>query len=265
MPKSPPPRLEPDDPRHAEQTNRAFWDGDADDYQAAHGAALTAAAMAWGPFRIPETELQMLGDVTGCDVLEYGCGAAQWSVALAADPTVRVTGLDLSARQLDHAARNRDTAAVAVALVCASATATPFADCSFDVVFCDHGAMSFCDPTATVAEVARLLRPGGRLAFSVSSPLLWWTYDARRDRQTDRLRNAAFGRRSWHVEGGTVDYCVPVGEWLRLFAVHDLVAVDLVEPQVGADAFTTYAGYIDPELATRWPFEQMWKVVKIRR
>ena len=41
----------------------------------------------------------------------------------------------------------------------------PLADSSFDLVFCDHGAMSFCDPAVTLPEVARLLRPGGRFVF----------------------------------------------------------------------------------------------------
>ena len=39
-----------------------------------------------------------------------------------------------------------------------SGEAVPFPDASFDVVFCDHGAMSFGDPYRTVPEVARLLR-----------------------------------------------------------------------------------------------------------
>ena len=46
-------------------------------------------------------------------------------------------------------------------LVQASAEAVPVADASFDIVFCDHGAMNFADPYKTVREVARLLRPGG--------------------------------------------------------------------------------------------------------
>ena len=38
------------------------------------------------------------------------------------------------------------------ALTCASAERVPFRDASFDLVFCDHGAMSFCDPDRTVPE-----------------------------------------------------------------------------------------------------------------
>ena len=66
-----------------EQHNRTFWDADADDYQAAHGEALRSSPLAWGVWRIPEHELGVLGDLNGLDVLEYGCGGAQWSIALA--------------------------------------------------------------------------------------------------------------------------------------------------------------------------------------
>ena len=43
---------------------------------------------------------------------------------------------------------------VHVPLVQASAEAVPLADASFDIVFCDHGAMNFADPYRTVPEVA---------------------------------------------------------------------------------------------------------------
>ena len=60
--------------------------------------------MAWGVWQIPEAELHVLGDVDGRDILELGCGAAQWSIALA-QAGARPVGLDLSDRQLEHARR----------------------------------------------------------------------------------------------------------------------------------------------------------------
>ena len=48
-----------------ERRNREFWDADADDYQAAHATALDRGAEAWGVWRIPESELGVLGDVAG--------------------------------------------------------------------------------------------------------------------------------------------------------------------------------------------------------
>ena len=49
----------------------------------------------WGLWQIPESELGILGDVAGKDVLELGCGAAQWSILLARQGA-RVVGLDNS-------------------------------------------------------------------------------------------------------------------------------------------------------------------------
>ena len=84
-------------------------------------------------------------------------------------------------------------------LVCASGEAVPFADATFDLVFCDHGAMSFCDPDRSVPEVARLLRPGGRLVFSHSTPWPYLTWNPKRERHppaaTLVLRDAALRRR----------------------------------------------------------------------
>ena len=77
-------------PDHAALTdhaarNRTMWDGYSDEYQATHGDDLAASGgYAWGTTQIPESELQILGDVGGRDILEFGCGAAQWSIALAA-------------------------------------------------------------------------------------------------------------------------------------------------------------------------------------
>lgn len=58
--------------------------------------------MAWGVWQIPEAELNVLGDVREKDILKFGCGAAQWSIALA-KAGARPVGLDLSDRQLEHA------------------------------------------------------------------------------------------------------------------------------------------------------------------
>jgi SAM-dependent methyltransferase len=243
----------------AERRNRRFWDRDADAYQDRHGRRLQREARAWGVWRVPDATLRVLDPVDGRDVLELGCGGAQWSIALAADGA-RATGVDQSRAQLAHARRAVDRADVDVALILASAIALPFADASFDIVFCDHGAMSFCDPVESVPEVARLLRPGGLLAFSMTTPLVYLTYDARRDRQTRRLRHRAFGRREWRVGEGTADFCVPTGEWLRLFHAHGLVPEDLVELRAPKGATTTFADFVPYRWARRWPAEQIWKV-----
>src|ERR1700728_2209795 len=140
--------------------------------------------MAWGCWSVPESQLHVLGNVSGKDVLELGCGAARWAIALA-KRGARVVGLDVSARQLEHARRNMRDACVDFPLVHASAEAVPLADASFDIVFCDHGAMTFCDPSRTVPEAARLLRRGGLLAFSAATPILNLCWNDSEDRVDD--------------------------------------------------------------------------------
>src|SRR5688572_24386833 len=114
------------------RTNRAAWDKTAADYQRDHGQDLKGdAALAWGLWRVPEAEVGALGDVRGKDILELGCGAAQWSIALVG-LGARPVGLDNSSGQLAHARRDMETAGVSVPLVQSAAEETPFVDGSFD-------------------------------------------------------------------------------------------------------------------------------------
>ncbi len=46
------------------------------------------------------------------------------------------------------------------------ATALPFVDASFDLVFCRTAVHHFPDPAVVVAEMARVCRPGGRVAIA---------------------------------------------------------------------------------------------------
>ncbi|MCW5851300.1 MAG: methyltransferase domain-containing protein, partial [Anaerolineae bacterium] len=99
--------------------NRAFWDNWSDEYQAQHAEQLNKRELAWGVWALPERELGVLGDVAGKDILELGCGAAQWSIFLAKLGS-RPVGLDNSSRQLDHARELMAAHGVAFPLVHAS-------------------------------------------------------------------------------------------------------------------------------------------------
>ena len=233
--------------------NRAFWDSDSDAYQDAHGDALDRAPMAWGAYRIPESELQILGNVSDRDVLELGCGAAQWSIALAR-LGARVVGLDVSRRQLEHA-RRRD---VQLPLVQANGEQLPFADNAFDVVFCDHGAMSFCEPTTILAEVRRIIRPGGTLAFCGTHPLLYLTWDTERKRQTKKLQMDYGALGKMDLGEGTIDWALPPSEWITLLGGAGFSVERLVELRPPSDITTTYEDFAPPKWAQRWPAEWIW-------
>jgi SAM-dependent methyltransferase len=238
--------------------NRASWDRDSDDYEARHAAQLERAPCAWGVWSIPESELNVLGDVRDKDVLELGCGAARWSIALA-QAGARCVGLDNSARQLEHARRLMSEVGVAFPLVHASAEAVPLPDASFDVVFCDHGAMSFADPHRTVAEVARLLRPGGLFAFSAETPLHFVCWDDAADAVGDRLQSNYFERTSAD-DGETVVFTLPYGEWIRLFRRNGFAVEDLIELRAPAGATSSYTDFVTHDWARKWPAEQIWRL-----
>ena len=238
--------------------NRAYWDRTSDDYQARHAAFIGQAEPRWGIWQIPDSELDVLGDVAGLDVLELGCGAAQWSILLAKQGA-RVVALDNSERQLEHARANMASAGVEFPLLHASAEDVPLADGSFDVVFCDHGAFSFADPYRLIPEVARLLRPGGLLAFSMLSPLAAICQDEH-ERMVPHLEQEYFGLHK--LDGEVVEYQLPYGEWIRLFWANGFEVVDLIEPRPAEDATSTYWDTAEVEWARRWPSESIWKARK---
>ena len=240
--------------------NRTGWDAYADRYQDNAGEFI-AREPAWGVWQIPETELQVLGDVAGLDVLELGCGAAQWSIALARQGA-RVTGLDFSERQLGHARDRMRQAGVDFPLIQASATEVPLPDASFDVVFCDHGAFTFTDPRETIPEAARLLRPGGLLAFSMITAFADAHWREEDEEPGETLVRDYFGIQRFHADDGIVSFTVPYGEWIRLLVENGLEVLALLELQRPADAESPYVTEAGAAWARRWPYDHVWKARK---
>ena len=97
----------------------------------------------------------------GAALLDVACGPGEL-LAAAARRGARATGLDRSAPMLAVAARRVPRAR----LVEGDARALPFADGSFDVVTCAFGLAHLDDPVGCLREIARVLRPGGTLAFA---------------------------------------------------------------------------------------------------
>ena len=234
--------------------NRKTWDAASEEYQAAHDDDLTRRPLAWGAYRIPEAQLGVLGDVVAKDVLELGCGGAQWSTALAGLGS-RCVGLDLSGSQLRHA-RGRDAS---LPLVQANGEQLPFADASFDIVFCDHGALSFCDPELIIPEAARTARSGGMLAFCTSTPLLYLTWDTEKEKQSRRLQRSYEELGRMELDEDTVDWVLPPGQWIRLLRGNGFEIEDLIELRPPGDATTTYGEFAPPKWVRRWPAEWIWK------
>lgn len=247
------------------RTNLASWEADSDAYQQRNAAQLNRwDRLGWGIWDIPEDEIGALGDVAGLRALELGCGAAQFGIKVAMRGA-RVTGLDFSAQQLEAARRNVDATRARFLLVRGSAEELPFADASFDLVFCDHGATSFTDPAITVPEAARALRPGGLLVFNMSTPFIWTAWGDIDAPLARELRAPYFELGRSVIDdpkGATVEWQLPYGAWIRLFRLAGLIVEDLIELRPPEDATTTYEGYADLEWARDFPGEHIWKVRK---
>jgi SAM-dependent methyltransferase len=240
---------------HARQ-NRAAWDAEAEAYQARNAKAIEHEAPHWGMWQLPESELQALGELDGRDVLELGCGAGQFGLSLVRSGA-RVTGIDNSAKQLEFARANVGDR---MTLVHGSAEALPFEDASFDLVCCDHGAVGFTDPRVVVPEVARVLRVGGRFAFSGLTPVEWITFDG--ETSTRELQRDYFGMRSMDTEG-TIEFMLTYGEWVRVFVGAGLAIRDLIEIRPPEGATSTYRNEAETEWARHWPMEQIWVVDRV--
>jgi SAM-dependent methyltransferase len=229
--------------------NRSWWDGEAEDYYAEHGRFLGDSSFVWGPEGWTEAELAILRAGPAHRVLEIGAGAAQCSRWLAAEVGCQVVATDLSAGMLRRA-RAIDAVGEAARLPLAQcdALALPFADASFDRVFTAYGAVPFvADSAALMAEAARVLRPGGVLAFSTSHPIRWAFPD---DPGTAGLTaTQSYFDTTPYVEADEdghatyVEHHRTLGERVREIRAAGLVLADIVEPPWPARTTQVWGGW----------------------
>ena len=220
------------------RANRGWWDADAASYRAEHGAFLGTSDFVWGPERLREEDAGLLGDVRGLRVLEVGCGAAQCTRWLAARGASAV-GSDLSGGMLREARALDRLAGVRSQLLQCDARRLPLADGCVDVVCSAYGALPFvADAGEVLAEAARVLVPGGLLAFSTAHPLRWALPDLPGPEGL-LVRHSYFDRTPYveAEEDGTVRYVEhhrTLGDWVRALVAAGFVLLDLVEPEWAA-------------------------------
>lgn len=140
------------------------------DYKAAQRLRWASFAPFQALTVIPAGQLVRFSALTAGDqVLDVACGTGVVAVT-AARRGASVTALDLTPELLEIARSNANTAAVAVDWHEGDVEALPFPGASFDVVLSQFGHMFAPRPEVALAEMLRVLRPGGTIAFSTWPP-----------------------------------------------------------------------------------------------
>jgi demethylmenaquinone methyltransferase/2-methoxy-6-polyprenyl-1,4-benzoquinol methylase len=103
----------------------------------------------------------------GDSALDVCCGTGDLALELArrVGPGGRVVACDFSERMLELARAKGDGAAAPIEFEWADALELPYDDGSFDAVTVGFGVRNLADLDRGLAELARVLRPGGRLAI----------------------------------------------------------------------------------------------------
>jgi ubiquinone/menaquinone biosynthesis C-methylase UbiE len=130
-----------------------------------------------GDFPKMGMELSIVGEMlceavpvlAGDRVLDVGTASGNTALA-AARRRARVTGIDITPVLLERAKARAEAEGLHVDFQHGDVTALTLADGSFDVVMSTFGSIFAPDPEKTAAEMARVCRPGGKMAIAVWTP-----------------------------------------------------------------------------------------------
>jgi ubiquinone/menaquinone biosynthesis C-methylase UbiE len=98
---------------------------------------------------------------SGCNLLEVAPGPGFFAIELAKLANFKITGLDISQTFVEIAKENARNAGAQIDFRLGNASAMPFADDSFDFIYCSAAFKNFTEPVKALDEMHRVLRPGG--------------------------------------------------------------------------------------------------------
>ncbi len=215
---------------------------------------------------VPESEIRVLPDVAGADVIELGCGTAYFAAWLKRRGAARVVGIDVTPAQLDTARRMSREFGLDIELIEANAEAVPLADGQFDFAVSEYGASIWCDPDKWIPEAARLLRPGGELIFLRNSTLSTLCMpDTGKVQEQLQRPQLGMNRIEWTDDDPGVEFHPGTGDMLRVLRRSGFDLLDFVEVFAPLDA-SDHPRYdhVPAAWARRWPAEEVWRLRKSR-
>jgi SAM-dependent methyltransferase len=238
--------------------NRASWTKSNAEYTHEHGVrAWRADEVTWGLWGIAESEVRVLPEVAGKDVIELGCGTAYFSAWLARRGA-RTVGVDITPAQLETARQLQRETGLEFPLLEANAENVPLPDASFDLALSEYGASIWCDPYKWIPEAARLLRPGGELLFLRNSTISMLCAALEGWHETLQRPQRGLHRLDWEDED-TTEFHLGHGDLFRLLRESGFDVLDLVELYAPEAAENATFYHSDAEWAKKWPWEEIWK------
>lgn len=218
----------------------------------------------WGVWGVPESELRMLPDVAGKDVIELGCGTAYFGAWLKRLGAARVVGVDVTPAQLQTARTLNAEYDLGLEFLEANAEAVPLADGQFDLAVSEYGASIWCDPELWIPEAARLLRANGELVFLRNSTLArLCSPDSGKVQEALQRPQRGMYRLEWTDDDPGVEFHPGTGDLFRLLRRSGFELLDFVEVFAPDDARDhPYYAYVPAAWAKKWPSEEIWRVRK---
>jgi arsenite methyltransferase len=108
---------------------------------------------------------RLAGVAPGARIVDVACGSGATALLLARELGCITVGVDLGARAIEQARRATHPGERASFLL-GDAEVLPLADASFDVALSECSLCTFPDKPRAIAEMARVVRPGGRIAIA---------------------------------------------------------------------------------------------------
>lgn len=178
-------------------------------------------------------------------VLDLGCGSGSMSRMIAkAFPLARLTGIDLRQEYVEFARRRVAQEYLPnLDFKQGDIFALPYPDASIDVVWTKYVLQWLKDPQAALAEISRILKPGGRIVSVDFVDFVIEHHPADPDFDRDVRR----------IMPGFVD----VGIGRKVAPILLALGFEDVSVKIEADALYTVVGAIDPR--RRWNWEMQWR------